>query len=199
MRTVKELSSITGISIDVINARIKKGWSLKRTLTTEVNMIRSKSKLYTFHGESKTAKEWAEVKGIKASVIRERLRRGWPIRLALNKPVKHSRRIEKLYTSNGMAKTIPEWSRITGISKNTIRGRVKSGWSFKKALTKGNCSIKLYKLNGEAKSITEWSKISGIKVGTIYLRLRNGWSFRKALNKPSLAINRNKNKGEKAA
>ena len=38
-------------------------------------------------------------------------------------------------THNGQQRTLAEWSRVVGIKQETIRRRIKSGWSVEKALT----------------------------------------------------------------
>lgn len=40
-----------------------------------------------------------------------------------------------LLTHDGQIHTIPEWSKLTGLSETTIRGRVASGWGHDKVLT----------------------------------------------------------------
>lgn len=44
----------------------------------------------------------------------------------------NNRRNNRSLTFNGETRTLSEWSRITGIDKNTLRWRLENGWSVDK-------------------------------------------------------------------
>ncbi len=44
-------------------------------------------------------------------------------------------RNNKFFEFNGIAHILPDWSRITGIARSTIDGRIRGGWSIEEALT----------------------------------------------------------------
>jgi len=46
-----------------------------------------------------------------------------------------NRRDSVYFELNGERRTIPEWSEITGISRETLRGRIQNGWPIDVALT----------------------------------------------------------------
>lgn len=50
----------------------------------------------------------------------------------------NNRRSNRRITYNSETHTLAEWSEITGISKTTIRDRLKSGWTVERALTTAN-------------------------------------------------------------
>jgi DNA invertase Pin-like site-specific DNA recombinase len=86
-----------------------------------------------------------------------------------------------LTVSSGETHTLAEWSAKTGISREAIRLRLKSGrtpdeavgivqiprkWSEKTTID----------VSGVVKSVEEWSKESGILESTIRRRMKGGWS-----------------------
>ena len=76
--------------------------------------------------------EWGRELGIKSATIRARYRRGqFDNILGKNNH-------DVFLTLNGESHTIAEWSRITGINKQTISERNKKGWPVERVLsTKG--------------------------------------------------------------
>lgn len=56
-------------------------------------------------------------------------------RWATRKEQANNKRNNHFLSCNGEIKTITEWERITGISKQTIYKRLKRGWSVERALT----------------------------------------------------------------
>lgn len=47
----------------------------------------------------------------------------------------NNKRCSRLLTHKGMTLTVAQWSKITGISRYTLYGRLNAGWSAEKALT----------------------------------------------------------------
>lgn len=83
--------------------------------------------------------------------------RGKPVVVKAIEPPKHNTN-EKLYTANGSTHTLNEWVAITGVSRHTIRWRLKHGMPFEDAirntdLRKNNRVIKkaVNTVNAEAK------------------------------------------------
>lgn len=85
----------------------------------------------------------------------------------------------------GETHTIAEWSRLTGISRDSIRRRLISGWSVEETLTlarRAKCQHITFM--GATKSISEWSNELHISADTIRKRLDLGWSIEDTLTKP---------------
>lgn len=77
-----------GLSIDRINNSLGYFADNCRWATdTQQSRNRRFNHLLTFEGETRCLSEWAEVTGIKATTLRERLRRGWPLERALTQGV----------------------------------------------------------------------------------------------------------------
>lgn len=45
-----------------------------------------RNRLITYHGETKTLKQWADIIGCKESMLRSRLNRGWSVEKAIEIP-----------------------------------------------------------------------------------------------------------------
>lgn len=88
---------------------------------------------FTIDGVTHTLAEWCEIHKVPYARTEARVQTlGWNIEDALTR---ESVRREYTLTLNGETKTAREWSKITGISTQTIRNRKKSGWNDTDALT----------------------------------------------------------------
>lgn len=109
------------------------------TRDVQVNNTRRNVKL-EFDGQALTIAQWSKKTGIPYDTIRARYRYGWPteeiLRTALHshtrerKPDKNSRYL--VYA--GQKKTIAQWARLLDINYDTLRGRLRYGWSVERAL-----------------------------------------------------------------
>jgi hypothetical protein len=105
-------------------------------------------------------------------------------------------------TCNGQTRPINEWSDITGITRQTIRERIKRGWTIEAALTEpaghrtkaepkpepkaSHRPAQTITHNGKTHTIAQWASIIGVNPRTLHWRLRKGWSV-EALLAPKLA------------
>lgn len=92
------------------------------------------NRLLTFRGETMPLSAWAERVGVHHTVIRARLRNGWPVERALTAPAP-KRRKRELITFNGETLSIPAWAKRLGIDRATLAGRIDRGWPLERALT----------------------------------------------------------------
>ncbi len=114
------------------------------------------------------------------------------VRWATPKQQLRNTRHNVLIEFEGEIKTTSEWEEITGIHQDTIRFRLRSGWSAKDILTtppslnnkKRFTQEKFIKWNGEIKSISAWERELGFGVGTLSGRLRTGWDLERAFTTP---------------
>lgn len=89
------------------------------------------------NGETHTVAEWSDITGIPSNVIRKRyFVSGWDADRTLNESV-HNKSVKEpeTITYNGKTQTVLEWAKETGINRNTIRSRLRSGKSIEEALT----------------------------------------------------------------
>lgn len=84
----------------------------------------------------------------------------------------------------GESHSMKEWSKITGLSITTIRGRMKEGWKEEEILSVPQeretrvIHSKSQKItyNGETHTIVEWAKILGVSNNVLTERVRRGYT-----------------------
>jgi hypothetical protein len=57
------------------------------------------------------------------------------VRWATKKEQANNRSTNRIITSDGVSKTLMQWSEVTGIPRTCIESRIKLGWSVERALT----------------------------------------------------------------
>lgn len=93
--------------------------------------------LLTFNGKTQVVKDWEKETGIPDNTIINRLRKGWPIDQVLSPVKKPFVGKQNFLTHNGATLSHSEWARKIGINRDTIRERLRNGWSVEMALMKG--------------------------------------------------------------
>jgi hypothetical protein len=79
---VRVLIEGSNISEDVVQGRLRIGWLLADAIAKPTRILNYEA--YEFEGESHTLTEWAQIKGMKARTLRDRvLRLGWSLERAL--------------------------------------------------------------------------------------------------------------------
>lgn len=97
----------------------------------EQNNNRRDNVVLEFGGQSKTLSEWAREKGLNYKTLLMRLELGWPLDEAFHKPISSDRRFKRTttyLTVNGETLSVGEWSRLVGLSIQTIHYRMRAGW-----------------------------------------------------------------------
>lgn len=92
---VTEWAERTGLNRDMIQGRLRKGWSIERTLTEHSGAwLRNNphTRFITLDGQTKSLAEWAELTGLGATTITFRLKSGWSTGKALTTPAQIHRR-----------------------------------------------------------------------------------------------------------
>lgn len=104
----------------------------------------------------------------------------WATQLEQANNKNQNRRIE----IDGVAHTIAEWGRISGVKVGTIDRRLRVyGFSPKEAVYRENGTRNTIKieLNGERHTLREWAIRLGLSKNTISERLKRGWDIERAL------------------
>jgi hypothetical protein len=137
--------------------------------------------LATIDGKTKSIREWCRLRGLNISTVRSRLRNGWSPKDAVNTPTmpRGNQSNIQFLTINGKTRPIREWARLRGIHVETIRGRLRLGWSQEDAVSPVRSGM--LTLEGKTMSVSDWAKELGIPAGRIYRRLRAGMSDSEAL------------------
>ena len=110
------------------------------------------------------------------------------VRWATRTQQNRNKRTNRLIAHDGHTLTLAEWAERTGIGLNTIRKRLKHGWSTADAMTtpprrraqnRGPICH-----NGRTMSLTDWSREGTLSANTIATRLARGWSTSEAITRP---------------
>lgn len=90
----------------------------------------------------------------------------------------------KLWTYNGVSKTMSDWADCVGISTISLRMRLRNGWDFGKAVTTRNMNNR-YEYNGNLYTLSEITDLNGtMTLGGMSTRLRKGMSVADAIETP---------------
>lgn len=98
------------------------------------------------------------------------------------------RRDAVMITFQGETMNLAYWADKLGMSRCTLDGRIKKGWSVEDALTIGigekNKRYKIIEYRGERLNLSQFGRKYGIPQTTLSRRLIKGWSVEKALTTP---------------
>lgn len=141
----REMCRYWNVSFSLYNARIKRGWSLKRTLEEDIkdwsatdhlgNVFSTQSEMCKFHGVSDTTFKKRIKEGMS---LEEALTPDWPNR---HKWIDHE--------GNAFESTA-ELCRYWNISYVTFNSRIIKGWSIEEAITKP------YMEDRKPRSLNKW-------------------------------------------
>lgn len=138
--------------------------------------------LTTSDGQSKNIGEWARITGIHRMTIKTRIDAGWSVDEALGLCARPTAFDETITTSDGITKSLSEWSKIAGVSPRAIRERLMRGWDIDTAVKASSGPATFTSSDGRTKTVAEWSEATGIPLRTIRDRISiAGWSVDEAL------------------
>src|SRR5438477_2812698 len=86
----------------------------------------------TFKGETLSLQEWAIQLKVRPSVLRWRIRSGWPL-----DEVMTGLKVDTgaTVTFNGETLTIRQWAQRLGLQRSVVDARLRRGWPVEEALT----------------------------------------------------------------
>ena len=88
VESLPKLCKKYNIDDEVVYHRIKRGWNVKKALTTPTKKIKTK-KTYIYKGEKTTLKELSIKYNINYTTLIVRLFNGWDLEKAINTPIKN--------------------------------------------------------------------------------------------------------------
>jgi hypothetical protein len=154
--------------------------------------------LYSAHGLTMSLFEWSRHLDIAPDTLIGRLKIH-PPEIALSKDFKRAPRGSgltrspygkkaKLYTVNGVSKTLSDWAVSSGISYRTLSVRLRKGYTMEAAIAVSRSFRKdtnLHTIDGEAKTLRQWADVAGITYDVLIARMRKGRSLAEALAMPN--------------
>ncbi len=91
----------------------------------------------THDGKAQTIAEWARDLGVHPQTLYGRHNLGWPaLRILAQGPSHAIRSDNKILEFDGRCQTVAQWTREIGLSRSTVRERLRRGWSVERALSK---------------------------------------------------------------
>ena len=133
--SMQAMAAHTGINYGTLKSRIRSGWGIEKAIDTPTGVQQSEAMRIEYEGKKLTLRQWSEIKGIPAEVLRKRISRGMDYAKVFSAPVKDMGLPEKLVTFNGMTLPIKEWAKRTKITYRAIAQRLQRGWTVERALT----------------------------------------------------------------
>lgn len=90
----------------------------------------------TYRSKTQTVAEWARELGLRATTIYERLNAGKSVEESLSTSMSPGGAPPRLLTHGNRTNSVRGWARELGLAPQTIRDRLKRGWSVALALSK---------------------------------------------------------------
>jgi hypothetical protein len=204
--TVRQWAERFGLPRKFIHCRLQLGWTVGEALTVPKGGQGVKQRKQpkpakpkprkaqpgawlhvplTYRGKTQTLLEWAKKKGIKAFVLHERVKWGWPVKKIMTTPVdpawvmpaeepKPSPKARRL-THQGETLALKQWAERIGIGYLTIKGRVARGWPVERILEAPLRTRKTITHQGKTLTIRQWAKETGIAYNLLRDRQLKGW------------------------
>lgn len=98
---ITEWAARIGTTCTIISGRLDRGWTVERAVTTPPGKSGRIPQLYSCNGEQLSIDQWAARLNTSKVTIRQRLKHGWSLELALTAPVTRPQRKQK----TGLAST----------------------------------------------------------------------------------------------
>lgn len=130
-RSIKEISSMTGIPMRTLRRRLCSGKTLEEAIALGATRA-DPSKLYNWHGSQMTLLQIGRETGLNPNIIRERIHKGWPLEKAATTPTMHGAGItlrarkraniqsERLYTEGMSSREAMRCNAIFKICKTVL-------------------------------------------------------------------------------
>lgn len=108
--TISEWADVVGIDAQVIGLRLRRGWSIERSLTTSESDSRaSLSRFLEYGGECLTVTQWANKMNIDAKFIFKRLYLGWDVdKIFAHIKLKHEKNHDKSCEGSQKTRKTPD-------------------------------------------------------------------------------------------
>lgn len=167
-----------GITPAIIIGRLERGMSIADAITTPMFVGHAGQRLPIFSRKQQVFR--GQRKHVRQAQRKQ-------VRQAQRKRTNSNR--AKTYTHDGRTLTLADWALATGLSKDTIYGRLRAGWSIEQALTlsdgrSGADRAARHTINGETKTLKEWADHVGITYDGLMGRMRKGRTLAEALAMP---------------
>jgi len=183
--SISDAAKAYNLSLVTVIKRMKRGWSIDEAFG--IKPRGRKGKTVVVDGkEYPSISDVARACGLPVSAVRGRLRVGWDINRALEIEVDDRHGKEKTIVLEGKEyPSISDAARAYNLSLNTVKSRLRLGWSTEEAFgikprerkRKGKTVV----VDGkEYPSISDAAKAYNLSLVTVIKRMKRGWSIDKA-------------------
>lgn len=123
--SIKQLSEYVGINVKTLTARLRKGMPIEEACNTKD----FRCHYFNVDGQEKFIGQICDEESKNVELVRNRLKYGYSMHEALNKPKKISRQGHPIVVNGILYNSVAEAVRKLGLSEreSTIRGRLASG------------------------------------------------------------------------
>lgn len=90
---INEWSRKLDIKPTAITERLRRGWSVEKTLTTPCKSYTKEPKLWEYKGETKNLSQWAKILGLDYVALHARIRMGWEFTKAVETPFRNLKKV----------------------------------------------------------------------------------------------------------
>ena len=174
-----------GVKYCTYKERLKRGWSLKDSLTGKIKYKPESKECRDHLGNLfSSQKEMCNYYGVGQTVLAGRMKLGWSLEEALTSG-KISGRAKECEDHTGKKfNSMTEMAEEYGIPDTLLSSRLKRGWSLEDSLTKKNKSSKTEccdHLGNKYESLGAMCEYYGTQRERLYSRLKSGWGLQKCL------------------
>jgi hypothetical protein len=143
--SVADWATELGWNVDVIYARLRKGWQVDKVLSAEVKHggSRRPPRLLTHDGRTQEVPAWAAELGISPHTLHNRL-----ARMPVDEALTRRRFARRLYVFQNRAQGLRDWAAEMKIPIKRLERRLRLGWSLEKALTTPRLSRGIHTTGG---------------------------------------------------
>ena len=192
--TISDLCRYYNKTLSSVQYRIKKGLSLEEALSTG-NSDKIDRIEYNVKGLVGTIPQLSKKFGISSTSVYHRLEKGMSLEDALLTKPRVVKKDTKEYCVNGVTGSLKELSKYFNIRYETVKGRIRLGYSVEDALLtparewKIGWSSILHTVDGVTGTVEDLDRYFDISFYTVKGRLDRGWSLEDALSKPIIEKN----------
>lgn len=132
----------------------------------------------TARGKTQSISVWSRETGINPITLRKRVRMGLTGEAVFQEQSTASERAQRLarrITHRGETKTLEEWANYAGVRRDTLRYRLKKGWSMDKAIASPTRTAPTYTCGKRTGTASQWAAWTGMSSAGIRHRLSQGW------------------------
>ena len=185
-----EMCQAYGKSLETVNARLNRGWTLEDALTIPIDETKCLKSVDHLGNEYDTFSKMCQAYKKGHRIVRARLNMGWPLEKALTTPAGETKCLKSLDHLGNEYSSFTEMCRLYEKNPEIVNHRLNKGWTLENALTVpiGESHEKYIKsvdhLGNEYRSFSKMCEAYDKCPNSVKGRLKRGWTLEEALTIP---------------